>query len=329
MALGAAAAGVFGTSAGRAGAAEPAWRRRADLPWRVQEIYPCAWRGGILVAGGLRGLSRDFAGEARAAFYDPMTDAWTETAPLPEQRHHAMMLQLGDAALVIGGFTPRAEGFWFNDPAVYSYRPEEGAEPSAPLPRPQAEAVGAVLDGRAHLVTGRTAAGTGNGGFGNQSDIAAHVVYDPAAGAWEEARPAPTARNSAAGAVLDGALHVVGGRTMAGGNLAVHERYDPQSDRWDTLAPMPQGQGGLAAAAMEGRIYAFGGEYSFAASAGVYAECWVYDPQTDLWSPGPDMATPRHGLGGVGLDGRIYAVGGARGPSGQATSAVLEVLAPA
>lgn len=141
------------------------------------------------------------------------------------------------------------------------------------------------------------------------------------------AAPCLTARNSAAGAVIDGRLHIVGGRSVAGGNTAAHEVYDPAEDRWRTAAPMPQAQGGLAAAELGGKLYAFGGEY-FNDGGGVYPEAWVYDPQTDDWAAIDPMPHPRHGLGAVALDGAIHVIGGALKASGVETSARVEIYRP-
>jgi hypothetical protein len=110
------------------------------------------------------------------------------------------------------------------------------------------------------------------------------------------------------------------------GSNAELEVYDPDADRWDSLAPMPQAQGGLAAGVAQGRIVAFGGEYFEAGAGGVHPETWIYDPARDAWEAGPDMLTPRHGLGGVSIGGTIYAVGGANAVGACGTTAKLEAL---
>lgn len=180
------------------------------------------------------------------------------------------------------------------------------------MPVPQCETVGASLGGRIHMVTGRAPIGPANADWGDHGDVAAHQVFEPASGRWDTARPAPVARNSAAGVVLGSALYVVGGRTVRGGNTGRLDRYDPPDDRWETLAPMPQGAGGLAAAAGGGgSLWAFGGEYFGALGAGVYAQTWMYDPASDRWTEGPPMRTPRHGLAGASVNAAIYAVAGA------------------
>jgi hypothetical protein len=61
----------------------------------------------------------------------------------------------------------------------------------------------------------------------------------------------------------------------------------------------------------------------------VIANAWSYDPKTDQWRAEPDMATPRHGLAGVALKGRVYALGGGIRESGGQVSAVVEALTPA
>ena len=62
---------------------------------------------------------------------------------------------------------------------------------------------------------------------------------------------------------------------------------------------------------------------------GVYPQMWIYAPAADAWQAGPPMRTPRHGLGGVAIDNRIFAIAGATGPSARGTTGGVEVYAPA
>ena len=196
------------------------------------------------------------------------------------------------------------------------------------LPAPCAEAVVGVLgDGALHLAGGRTPKGEANANWNDHIDTDHHFVLTSLDGQWETAAPCLTKRNSAAGDVINGNLHVVGGRTVGGGNVATHEVYDHTEDRWRNAAPMPQAQGGLAAAAVNGKLYAFGGEF-FDNGGGVYPESWVYDPATDTWSALPDMPNPRHGLGAVALNGKIYVIGGALQASGDDTSNIVDIFTP-
>lgn len=312
----------------------PAWAARTSLPWAVQEIY-CAVSGGrILIAGGLRrGEGGALVIEDRTGLYDPAADAWSEAPRLPSPRHHPMLVAGADGRLfVFGGYGRSAEGDWTAMTDVWALD-GNGWTPVGQMPERLCETVGVRVGGRMHLVTGRSPAGAANARWNDQADTAAHLVYDPAGDRWETARPCPMARNSAAGAVLDGAIWVAGGRTVSGGGTGRLDRYDPAADRWDTLAPIPhsgaaghQVGGGLAMAAARGRLVAFGGEWFARGGGGVFAETWIYDPSADRWEAGPAMRTPRHGLAAAAVDGVVYALAGGEVVSGGRAGGVVEAL---
>ncbi len=311
----------------------PAWEARSSMPWAVQEIY-CAVSGGrIVVVGGLLGLpgGRLRGVEDQVGVYDPATDGWSEGPRLPQARHHPMVVAT-DAGRVfaIGGYGETLAGQWTGMTETWSL--DDGTwVPGPALPEPQGESVGLAMGDRIHLVTGRTPNGEANGDWNDQGDVATHRVL--ADGRWEDARPCPMARNSAAGAVLGGALWVGGGRTVSGGGTGRLDRYDPNEDRWDALAPIPRSYGsnnqvggGLAMVAMGGKLVAFGGEWFAPGGGGVFAETWIYDPARDAWTAGPAMRTPRHGLAAAAVDGVAYAIGGSSLVSSGATTGAVEAL---
>lgn len=308
------------------------WFARALLPWAVQEIY-CAVSGGrIVTAGGLRRPGRVTEIEDRTGVYDPATDAWSEGPRLPSPRHHPMLIAGAEGTVfALGGYGRSEAGDWTGMTEVWAME-ADGWREAGRMPGPLCETVGVELGGRLHLVTGRSP-GAANGQWNDQVDVDTHRVFLPEAGRWETARPCPMARNSAAGAVLYGALWVAGGRTVGGGGTGRLDRYDPVADRWDTLAPMPaspvtgqQVGGGLAMAAAGGKLVAFGGEWFAPGGGGVFAETWVYDPAADRWAPGPPMRTPRHGLAAAAVDGVIYAIAGGELVSGGRAGGVVEAL---
>jgi N-acetylneuraminic acid mutarotase len=316
----------------RAGAPAQGWSVRAPLPWAVQEIY-CAVSGGrIVTAGGLRRPERVTEIEDRTGLYDPATDAWSEGPRLPQARHHPMLIAGADGTVfALGGYGRSEAGEWTGMTEVWALE-ADGWREAGRMPGPLSETVGVELGGRLHLVTGRSP-GAVNGQWNDQVDVDTHRVFLPGEGRWETARPCPMARNSAAGAVLDGALWVAGGRTVSGGGTGRLDRYDPAVDRWDTLAPIPaspaSGQqvgGGLAMAAAGGKLVAFGGEWFAPGGGGVFAETWIYDPAADRWAAGPPMRTPRHGLAAAAVDGVIYAIAGGEVVSGGRAGGVVEAL---
>jgi N-acetylneuraminic acid mutarotase len=198
----------------------------------------------------------------------------------------------------------------------------------ADLLHPQSETVAGFIDGKIYLVSGRRPGGQGNAQWQDQVDIASMQIFDPVTYAVTAGPAAPSARNSAAGTVIDGKLYVVGGRTVAGGNQAAAEVFDPATGQWRVLSPMPNAQGGIAAAAVGGKLYVFGGEFFGAGGSGVYEESWFYDPGIDTWAAIAPMPEPRHGLGAVAIGDAIYVVAGALQASGSGTSDLLSVFRP-
>jgi N-acetylneuraminic acid mutarotase len=313
----------------------PGWTAKASLPWPVQEIYCAVSDGKIVTAGGLVGRPDGVLHiEDRTALYDPAADAWSEGPRLPAPRHHPMLIAGDDGRVrVFGGYGRSGEGDWTAMTDVWMLE-ADGWAPAGQMPQRLCETVGVSVGGRMHLVTGRSPAGAANGQWRDQADVAAHLAYVPEEDRWETARPCPMARNSAAAAVLDGAIWVAGGRTVSGGGTGRLDRYDPAADRWDTLAPIPpspatgqQVGGGLAMAAANGKLVAFGGEWFAPGGGGVFAETWIYDPAADRWEAGPAMRTPRHGLATAAVGGTVYAIAGGEVVSGGRAGGVVEALA--
>lgn len=316
------------------GGPSPTWVTKRALPWPVQEIY-CAVSGGrIVIAGGLRrGTGAALVIEDRTGVYDPATDVWSEGPRLPAPRHHPMLIAGDDGQVrVFGGYGRSSAGDWTAMTDVWALEGDRWT-PIGQMPGRLCETVGVSVAGRMHLVTGRSPAGSANGQWNDQADVATHLVYDPAADRWETGRPCPMARNSAAGAVLDGAIWVAGGRTVSGGGTGRLDRYDPAADRWDAMAPIPRSYaanqqvgGGLAMAATGGKLAAFGGEWFVPGGGGVFAETWLYDPAADRWDAGPAMRTPRHGLAAASVGGVVYAIAGGEVVSGGRAGGVVEAF---
>lgn len=336
--LAAAGAAVLAPAA-PAQARRSGWTARAAMPWPVQEIYAAVLAGRIVTAGGLVAQTgQPLHIEDRTAIYDPAADRWSEGPRLPEPRHHPMLIAGAHELYAVGGYARSGAGEWTNTTTVWAMAAGDWRSRPA-LPSPQAEAVGVAVGETLHLITGRTPGGAANGNWNDQADTDRHLVLAPGDDRWREARPCPMARNSAAAAVMDGAVWVAGGRTVTGGGTGRLDRYDPAADRWDTLAPIPfsdaasmQVGGGLAMAAAGGRLVAFGGEWfrprAEGGGGGVFRETWTYDPARDAWAAGPAMLTPRHGLAAAAIDGVVYAIGGGDVVSGGHATGVVEAFNP-
>jgi len=307
-----------------------AWESRAPMPVPVQEVYPALLGGQIHVAGGLAAAQGgSFSVTDAHQVYSIGEDRWSSAAPLPEARHHLGLAVAASTLFAFGGFSSGAAGNWSMASQSWVYRVQENAWfAGTPAPEPHAESVILAVDGLVHIVGGRLPKGSGNAGWQDHVDSRRHLVFDSDGGQWSQLAPPSVARNSAAGAVIDGQLHVLGGRTVSGSNLALLEIYDRREDRWRQAAPLPQAQGGLAAAELMGDLIALGGEYFGAEGAGVFRDVWRYLPARDVWEALPAMPTARHGLGAVSTGKLLYALGGATRVGAQGTSGALEVLTP-
>ncbi len=299
----------------RAESVHDPWSIATALPFAVQEIYPTAFGDHIVLAGGIVDDPQSGIGaSARTVVYQPGERVWVDGPSLPIALHHPGLVALPDLVMMMGGFVANNDGFWQMQKSVIILdRKLKGWMAGSELPTPRAEFVAAYTHGQVVIAGGRTPNGISNRVYGDHVDVIDTLLLDPSTNRWRSGRPAPTARNSAAGAVLDNRLHIVGGRISAGSgirNLDVHEVYDPATDRWSARAPMPQAQGGLAAAAFNGKLYAFGGEF-FGVRSGVYKEAWAYDPVADSWQTVAPMPLPRHGLGAVAVADGIHVIGGA------------------
>ena len=306
------------------------WSRAIDATMARQEIYPAVLDGRIIVAGGILSQAPGFTDHVEA--YDVQAGRWTTLAPLPEGRHHIALAEAGGKIYGIGGFSGAIPD-WRAHATVFVYDAGANRWSAGPsLPQPRAEGVVATVKGNIYFIGGRVPTSPEAAHINAHADTSRGEVLDTRSGRWERIPDAPSARNSAAAAVIDNKIYVVGGRQMVKGadgrqrpvNVATLEVYDPATGRWEPRAAMPQAQGGLAAAAYDGKLYVFGGE-QFVPTSKVFADAWVYDPRADRWSALPAMPTPRHGHGAAVVGNRIFLMGGGE-KVGVAASRVHEVL---
>ncbi|GGW87886.1 Kelch repeat-containing protein [Alteromonas halophila] len=315
--------GTFLASLLFATAVSASWRDGPALPAPVQEIYPALWQGKLVVAGGLSGHAEGLTITDKV--WQLGNKNWQALPALPEPRHHPFVVSLNNSLYAIGGFVTNERGQWANTADVLMLT-DDGWQTRASMPVPLSETVTAVIDGKLHVAGGRTPTQQ-NGQWADSTDTNWHGVYDPQSNSWQQRTPLPKARNSACSALVNGKWHVIGGRTVNGGNSSQHDIYDARTNNWQQGEPLPQPQGGLACAALDGVIYVFGGEY-FNNGGGVYPTVWAYDTGEQSWQSVSSMPVPRHGLGAVALEDRIWIIGGAAKAGANETSDRVSVFTP-
>ena len=115
------------------------------------------------------------------------------------------------------------------------------------------------------------------------------------------------------------AIYAIGGSNISSVVTNTVRRYNPTSDTIQYLAAdawpanPPRIPGGYAV--WNNKLYIFGGYNPRANNnnGAVYDDTWIFNPMApsgSKWTQGPDLSTPRAYLGGVALDGYIYAIGG-------------------
>lgn len=116
---------------------------------------------------------------------------------------------------------------------------------------------------------------------------------------WTGQLAAPTAREHAASAVVDGKLYVAGGQitdsgTTPGPATAILEVFDPATNTWSTAHPMPTARMGLTLTAYNGKLYAIGGRTD-GSSVSAVNTVEIYNPATNVWTAGTGLGlAPRY-----------------------------------
>lgn len=250
--------------------------------------------------------------------YSISRDTWWAVAPLPKPINHANAATVDGLIYVLGSLFLTGDQ-WDAIPDTWVYNPHNDTWTDLTpfgggLPNGTARGASAVgvcgskiyiAGGMTYLIPTDT---------GTQDAVAVVSSYDTATNTWDTTLPPlPERRQHVGGAVVNGTFYVLGGRTegreKVKDTVFALDLADPHAG-WRTLAHMPTARGGLGCAALGSKIYCFGGENPDLGGYGVYKETEVYDTTSDTWSSGEDMDLPRHGMGIVGLEDRIYVPGG-------------------
>ncbi len=101
--------------------------------------------------------------------------------------------------------------------------------------------------------------------------------YDPVANTWNRATSAYASRTDPGVAVLNGRIHVVGGRSSDSPRTTDHFAYDPEQDEWFRAPDLPMPHVGLFGVEVDGELWFMGGG-SDGAPNGLSREVWVFTP---------------------------------------------------
>ncbi len=278
------------------------WVIKGPMPTARAGMGVAVVNGKIYVIGGFGHLTGDLGNNEE---YDPLTGRWTGKTPLPTLRLEFGIAVCQNKIYVIGGQTNGSVVTGVNevyDPATDSW------ETKASMPIARAYVDANTVNGKIYLVGGLYQPPIFGGvtTYYNETQ-----VYDPATDTWTVGSPIPTPTGGYTSAVIDNKIYLIGGGE--GGPSNRTQIYDTITDTWTTGKPLPVAQRFMAAAATSGvnapkRLYVIGG-YSYSDISDGLNQ--IYDPQTDNWTSGTNMPTPRGSLAVAVVNDVLYALGGA------------------
>jgi N-acetylneuraminic acid mutarotase len=282
------------------------WVKEKSMPVARSEVAGTDLNGKLYILGGF-----DSSGESTTGVevYDPITDNWGTSVPVPKPIDHAAVASYAGKLYVIGGGYQKealSNKLFIYDPISDNWT--EGAN----LPTARGALTANFINGTLYAIGGIDVSGASN----------SNQAYDPKTNTWTERASMPTAREHLTSAVVKNKLYVIGGRQADDGspklNVDITEMYNPINDSWTVMEQMPTKRSGIAAAASpaDNNIYVFGGENPFKDEGPVRTIAVVerYDPKSDRWTSEQVMPTARHGLAAIPIDGKIYVVSGGTKP---------------
>ncbi|MCP5244672.1 MAG: galactose oxidase [Burkholderiales bacterium] len=296
------------------------WNQGASAPTKRTEIAAAALDGKIYAVGGFNQprLSSvlDFAISRDVEIYDPATDIWSTTTPLPEGRHHAGIAAVDGFLYIIGGFSKSGFSVWHAVNTVYQFNPATQIwRKVAPMPTARGALGVAVYQGKIYAI----------GGYDGKQNSGANEIYDPKTDSWSAAAPLMAPRDHLAVATAASRIYAIGGRSNLKyrQNTSVVESYNPDTNQWQYKASLPTARSGIGAGVINGQIYVLGGE----SGEGTFNQNESYRPDENRWVTLAPMPTARHGLGVAVVNERLYAIGGGTSP-GASFSQINEIFAP-
>lgn len=192
------------------------WSKIAPLPERCGAIACVALDGRVHAVGGAIG---DTSAEKNSVnwhlVYDPKSDRWERSAPMPTGRDHTGTLVVGARIHVVGG---RVDSFHTNSNLHHAYDPKADRwQVRRPLPTARSGHGAVLYRGKIFVM----------GGEGTNRVFGQNEAYDPATDQWESYAPMMTPRHGLGAAAIGDAIYVAGGGPVMGGGVqsAVHEAF--------------------------------------------------------------------------------------------------------
>lgn len=269
--------------------ADPAsWERRDTLNTARDDFGTVVIDDQIWITGGMTGARGNKLNSTE--IYDPGTDRWSFGPAMPTARSSLTTVVVDGIIYAIGG--ARADVPILD--IVEALDTTTGTWTRLnPMPTARYEHGSVVVDGKVWIIGGNAEGGPRGSGPSGSVEI-----FDPATNTWSEGPSLAQPRSSLRTAVLDGKIYAVGGLAEDGMRADV-EVYDPAVGEWQTGPTLPEKILNFGLTTYDGELHAVYHRHHF-----------VLGPGDTEWRDEGSPPIIRHGIGLIGLDGMLYAIGG-------------------
>ena len=151
------------------------------------------------------------------------------------------------------------------------------------------------------------------GQWTNSRDV---LMLDKGAKAWQKVASLPFALSETVGAVLNGKVHLAGGRSpnsekngqwQHSSDVSAHLVFDPNSFTFTEAAPLPSARNSAASAQVNGRWFVLGGR---TVGGEPISDMLEYLPDTNTWQAHAALPKARAGHAAAVIDNAITVFGG-------------------
>ena len=271
---------------------------RQPLEGRLHQTMTRALEDKVVVAGGVKFVTTNWAPVDRVDVFLPVDRKWIAASPMIEPRsdHAAVALQTGMVMVIGGNQGPRL----LQSVEIYDLKNDRWFR-AAPLPLPRTELSAFTLaDGRVLVAGGVEASGM-------TTDTT--WIYNPPKDEWTAGPKMWVPRvQHAAVQLANGDILFIGGDGAASGTS---ERFDVKLERFVLSGTLvdPR-QAARAAQLPDGRVVLVGGMPPRNDEFAPLRSAEIWDPATERWSDLPPSPTARAWPSIVMVHGTIYQLSG-------------------
>ena len=313
-----------------ASGAENSWVTKTSMQVSRTGAGTAAVNGIVYIMGGsqrynVTGNEFSYRSINATEAYNPMTDVWSQKAPMPTSRDSFGAAAYQNRIFCIGGKSASKIEATNCTGVNEVYDTETNSwETKNPMPTPRYGLQANEVDGKIYLIGGWIQPESST-----ISESSKKVeIYDPATDTWSNGSQIPIAVAGYSSAIVDGKIYVISGVASGSVKTNLTQVYDPETDKWSSGVPIPMSVSSAAAGAVTGAdvakaIYVIGGSNATYPLNGQFAN-QVFFPETNSWAAAAPMPVDRAGLALAVINETIFVMGGGHNIFTQDSAVVMQ-----